>query len=189
MSQPAAEFRPAIAERWDDVEAVMRSCANGKNCWCAFWYVSNAAYQAGWGEANRNHLRNLVATGREPGLIGYVEGRPAVWVGVAPRRSFDRLNRSKTFAPLDDLEVWAVNCFIVAKDFRRQGLMRAMAEAAAIFALGRGAPGVEGYPVDPGPRTAAADLYLGTVEAFVAAGYREVARPLPRRAVMRRMAE
>jgi hypothetical protein len=60
-------------------------------------------------------------------------------------------------------------------------------EAAAEFAFERGAPGVEGYPVEPGPKTAGGDLYLGTVRAFTAAGFQEVKRPLPRRAIMRKL--
>ena len=44
-------------------------------------------------------------------------------------RNFDRLNRSKNFAPLDGKDVWAVNCFVVASGFRRQGLMEKLARA------------------------------------------------------------
>lgn len=80
-----------------------------------------------------------------------------------------------------------MNCFVVAPDFRRKGLMEKLARAAADFAIGKGADGAEGYPLIPGPKTAAGDLYLGTERAFTAAGYAEAARPLPRRPVMRRM--
>ncbi len=66
--------------------------------------------------------------------------------------------------------------------------MEKLARAAAEFAFSRGAPAVESYPVEPGPKTGAGDLYLGTISAFLRAGYVEVARPLPRRAIMRRMA-
>jgi hypothetical protein len=180
-------FRPATPERWDDVVQVIGSCANGRNCWCAYWYLPNADYKARWGSANREVLEQLVKDGEEPGLLAYDNGQPAGWVSVAPRTKFDRLNRSKNFAPLDDVPVWAVNCFIVPSRFRRQGMLSKLAGGAADFAFAKGAPGVEGYPVDPGEKTSANDLYLGSVHAFEAAGYREVARPLPRRAIMRRM--
>src|SRR6185369_6940333 len=101
---------------------------------------------------------------------------------------FDRLNRSKNFAAIDDVDVWSVNCFIVGRASRGQGLMASLAAAAAEFAIGKGAPGVEAYPLEPGPRTGTGDLYVGTPNAFAAAGYVEVARPLPRRPIMRRMA-
>jgi GNAT superfamily N-acetyltransferase len=181
------QIEPVTPERWDDLVAVMSTCSYGRKCWCAYWYLPNKDFKAGWGDENRAVLERLVKDGEMPGLIAYVEGKPAAWVGVAPRTRFDRLNRSKTFVPLDDLPVYAVNCFVVAKPFRRQGLMVPLAKAAADFAFSRGAPGVESYPVDASARPAAFDLYLGTSKAFRAAGYVEVARPLPRRPVMRKM--
>ena len=177
---------PVTASRWDDLVAVMGSCSYGRNCWCAYWYLPNADYKAGWGEANRAPLEALVRAGKKPGLIAYVDARPAGWVGVAPRHNFDRLNRSKNFAALDEKNVWAVNCFVVAPEFRRQGLVTALASAAARFALDNGADAAEAYPLEPGPKTTASDLYVGTPRAFAEAGYVEVARPLPRRPIMRR---
>jgi len=188
LTEITTEIAPATAERWADVVEVFEGCSYGRKCWCAYWYLPNAEFKEGWGETNRGPLERLVKEGAEPGLIAYVEGVPAGWVGLAPRRSFDRLNRSKTFAPIDDVGVWAVNCFIVGRRFRRRGLVSTLAGAAASFAIGKGAPGVEAYPLEPGPKTGASDLYLGTPNAFAAAGYVEVARPLPRRPVMRRMA-
>jgi GNAT superfamily N-acetyltransferase len=183
------EIVPATPYRWDDLVAVMGGCSYARKCWCAYWYLPNAAFKAGWGDANRETLERLVKEGQEPGLLAYVDSEPAAWVSVAPRGSFDRLNRSRNFAPSDDKDVWAVNCFVVLPDFRRQGLMVQLAAAAADFAIGKGAAGAEAYPLVPGPKTSAGDLYLGTDRAFLAAGYVEVARPLPRRPIMRRMKE
>lgn len=185
MSERPIAIRPATRERWDDLVAVMSGCSYGRKCWCAYWYLSNKDYRAGWGEQNRETLEWLVWSGKEPGIIAYVDEQPAAWVSVAPRTAFDRLNRSKNFAPLDDLPVWAVNCFVVAAPFRRQGLMARLALGAAEFAFSKGAPAVEAYPIEPSEKSGSGDLYLGTVNAFARAGYREVVRPLPRRPVMR----
>lgn len=182
------EFLPASPGRWDDVAAVVGSCSEGRRCWCAFWYLPNAEYRANGPAANRAVLEHLVGSGAEPGLIAYADGAPAGWVGVAPRQRYDRLNRSRNFRPLDDLPVWSVTCFIVARPFRGKGLLTALAAAAAEFAFAHGAPAIEGYPLEPGPRTGQGDLFVGTPKAFVAAGYREVARPLERRPIMRRWA-
>lgn len=188
MSDAEPMIVPVTPGRWDDLASVMASCSYGRKCWCAYWYLPNAEFKAGWGEANRAPLETLVKDGRTPGLIAYVDGTAAGWVGVAPRRAFDRLNRSRNFAPIDDRDVWAVNCFIIAPAFRRRGLMAKLAAAAAEFAIAGGAEGAEAYPIEPGPSSGAGDLYLGTPNAFAAAGFVEVARPLPRRPVMRRMA-
>jgi GNAT superfamily N-acetyltransferase len=185
----APDIVPVTAKRWADLVAIMQSCSYGRKCWCAYWYLPNAEFKAGWGEANRAPLERLVTAKRKPGLIAYVDGAPAAWVSVAPRGNFDRLNRSRNFAAIDGRDVWAVNCFIIAPPFRRRGLMTKLAAAAAEFAIESGAEGAEAYPLEPGPKTGANDLYLGTPRAFAAAGYVEVARPLPRRPVMRRMAK
>lgn len=173
------EIVPVTPQRWDDLALVMAECSYARKCWCAYWYLPNAQYKAGWGDTNRAPLEQLVRNGAEPGLMAYVDGEPAAWVSVAPRTSFDRLNRSRNFAAIDDKRVWAVNCFVVAQDFRRQGLMTRLARAAAEFAIASGADGAEAYPIVPGPKTSAGDLYLGTERAFKEAGYEEVARPLP----------
>jgi len=186
---PVPQIHAASAERWEDLAEVVGHCAVANRCWCAYWYLSNAGYKEGWGEGNRLALQRRVEAGEEPGIIAYVDGEPAAWVSVAPRTRFDRLNRSRHFAPIDDVPVWAVNCFVVARRFRRQGLLPVLARAAAEFAFARGAPGVEAYPIEPSAKSGAADLYLGTVKAFLQAGYEEVARPLPRRPVMRLLAE
>jgi GNAT superfamily N-acetyltransferase len=188
LTEITAEIVPATAERWVDLVEVFEGCSYGRKCWCAFWYLPRAEFKAGWGEGNRAPLERLVRDGAEPGLIAYVEGQPAGWVSVAPRREFDRLNRSKNFAAVDEIDVWAVNCFIIGKAFRRQGLLSRLAAGAAEFAIAKGAPGVEAYPLEPGPKTGTGDLYVGTPNAFRTAGYVEVARPLPRRPIMRRMA-
>src|SRR3982751_1455009 len=109
---------PVTRSRWDDLVEVMGTCSYGRKCWCAYWYLPNAEFKAGWGDANRTPLETLVKGGRTTGLIAYIDDRPAAWVSVAPRRNFDRLNRSKNFAAIDDRDVWAVNCFVVAPAFR-----------------------------------------------------------------------
>lgn len=186
MPLPGFRAHPATSDRWPDVECVMQDCANGRKCWCAYWYLPNADFKAGWGAANKAPLYEKVKAGAEPGIVAYVDDAPAAWVSVAPRTNFDRLNRSKNFAPVDDLPVWAINCFVVAKGFRRKGLMDQLILAASDFAFAKGAPAVESYPVAPGPKTGSSDLYLGTEAAFLRAGFTEVARPLPRRPIMRK---
>ena len=176
---------PATAERWDDLEVVMDGCSYARKCWCAYWYLPNAAYKAGWGAANMTTLHQRVADGEEPGVIAWLDGVPAGWCAVAPREKHDRLVRSRPFSPLDDTPVWSVTCFVVRKGYRKRGLMRALLQGAIDHARTRGATMLEAYPMDPGEKTGAAELFVGTAAAFRDAGFEEVARPLARRPVMR----
>jgi GNAT superfamily N-acetyltransferase len=87
----------------------------------------------------------------------------------------------------DDDGVWSVVCFVTRTGYRRQGVSTALAAAAVEHARSRGARAVEGYPLILGPGVTATwgELYVGAHSAFLDAGFREVARPSKRRAVMR----
>ena len=119
------------------------------------------------------------------GLIAYLDGEPVGWCAVAPRVDHPRLLRDFRVPWQDRTEdktdptVWAVTCFVTRVGYRRRGISRALARAAADFARERGAHAVEGYPdlVDGG--------YVGTLATFAKAGYTETSRPGKRRAVMR----
>ena len=191
MTEPKAMMIvPATSDRFPDLCTVFESCSDGRKCWCAYWFLPNRDFRAGWGAANRQRLEELVLSGREPGLLAYVDGIPAGWAGLGPREWYDRIERSKPLARLPEDrfgegELWAVNCFIIAKPFRRTGLMRALLAAAVKHARPNGARAIEGYPVDAAGRLASWDLFTGTPAAFRDAGFVEVARRLERRPVMR----
>ena len=186
MSSTGVTIFPATPERWSDVAAVFEDGGHARKCWCAYWYRSNKDYRAGLDGPNKACFEKLVADNREPGIIAYVDGEPAGWLSVAPRTRFDRLNRSKPLAPVDGEPVWAMNCFIVRKKFRRQGLVRQLIRGGIDFVRERGGLVVEAYPVDQGGgRTNVYDAFLGTVGAFAEHGFVEVARRLQRRPILR----
>jgi len=115
-----------------------------------------------------------------PGVLAYVDGEPAGWCAVAPRTEYKRLARSRATAPFDDQPVWSVVCFFVRGGMRRAGLSRALLSAAVDLAIEHGATIVEGYPVE-GTR----NLFRGVASVFKDAGFKEVARRLPNRPLMR----
>ena len=152
-----------------------------------YWRVPRAKYEEGKGETNRRAFQRLVRKGPAPGVLGYMDGTPAGWCAVGPRESFPTLDRSRTLKPIDDRPVWAVTCFVTRTGFRRRGISRALAHAAADFARRRGARAVEGYPMitEPGHEVMSVELHVGSRDIFVAAGYVEVSHPTARRVVMR----
>ena len=181
------EIHPATPERWSDIEDVFAGKGDQGRCWCAYWYLSAKERKANWGEANKPVLRDRVRDGREPGVLAYVGGDPAGWAGVAPRSEFDRLVRNKKMlAPVDERPVWSLNCLVIRREFRKQGLMRPLIRGAVEFALSKGAIAVESYPVDTGEaKKMVWDLYLGTIPAYEDCGFVEVARRGPRQRIMR----
>jgi GNAT superfamily N-acetyltransferase len=98
------------------------------------------------------------------------------------------LERSRILQPVDDEPVWSISCLFVRKDFRRQGVSSLLLEAAAGLAKKQGAKIVEGYPSDPASdKSPDPFLWHGVTSAFVAAGFKEVARRSASRPIMRRV--
>jgi GNAT superfamily N-acetyltransferase len=185
VASPEITIASASADRLDDLVSIFGDCSYGRKCWCGYWYLPNRDYKAGWGDGNRRFFEELVRSGAEPGIIAYADGQPAAWLGIAPRTAFDRLNRSKSFAPVDDAPAWAMNCFIVRKPWRRTGMMRALIAAGIEFVRERGGRLIEAYPFDASRKPLNDELFVGTAAAFRDLGFIEVARRLPARPVMR----
>ena len=150
------------------------------------WRLPAARFERDKGARNRAALRRLVETGPPPGILAYDGDTPIGWCAVAPRTEYVRLARSRVLKPIDDVPVWSVSCLFVARPSRRRGVSVALLRAAAAFAGEQGARVVEGYPVSPyADRMPDAFAWTGTVAAFLAAGYEEVARGSPSRPIMR----
>ena len=60
------------------------------------------------------------------------------WCSVAPRGEYASLNRSPVLKPLDEVPVWSIVCFYVAKSHRRQGVLEALIRAAVEYVGERG---------------------------------------------------
>jgi GNAT superfamily N-acetyltransferase len=186
------EVRPLTPDRWDDFVAVMGSNGAYAGCWCMWWRVwPRKKFGTTAGERGpklRRAMRSVVRSGEPPGVVAYIDGEPAAWCSIAPRESYEALQRSRAYAPIDDREVWSVVCFYAAKPFRGAGLMPKLLRAASEYAFGRGARIVEGYPSDPKGKAAPVDLYMGTARTFRTAGFREVGRTTNGKPIMRKTA-
>jgi GNAT superfamily N-acetyltransferase len=184
------EVHPVTPDRWADFESVMGPNGASAGCWCMWWRVASRKDFEGptreHGPRMKGAMKRLVRSGVVPGVIAYVDGVPAVWCSIAPREDFAALERSRSYARLDDQPVWSVVCFYTAKPFRGSGLLPKVLRAASEYARDRGARIVEGYPKETDRRVAPADVYMGTAGAFGAAGFREAGRTANGRPVMRR---
>lgn len=182
-------IHPLTPARWPDLEALFGPSGAYSNCWCMFWRLTRAQFDEQPGAQKKAALRRIVDAGQPPGLIAYRDGAPVAWVAVQPRSAYPGLDRSPKLKPIDDAPVWSITCFFVKKDERRTGLMAALIGAAAAHAKAHGAPALEAYPTTApahGGRLDGSDGYMGLVPAFERAGFREVARPGPKRRIMRR---
>ena len=179
-------FAPLTAERWDDLERLFGANGACGGCWCMWWRLTRAEFQAKKGGANRRAFRKLVASGTVPGILAYQNGEPVGWCAVEPRQTYPRLATSRNLKPVDDTPVWSVTCFFVARPYRRQGLTVQLLEAAKRHARSRGARLLEGYPIEPGAgNVPAAFAWTGFVPAFRKAGFVEALRRSSRQPILR----
>lgn len=139
--------------------------------------LPRAQYERQKGEGNRRAMKALVDDGREPGLLGYVDGEPVAWLAIAPRADYAGLLRSRVMKPVDERPAWTIACLFVAKEHRGIGLARAMIAAALVHARERGATLVEACPHEPrGERMPDVFAWSGIAASFFANGFEEVAR-------------
>jgi len=180
------EYHPLTPERWEDFEKLFGKRGACGGCWCMWWRQTSKEFNENKGENNRLAMKEIVRSGRVPGILAYHDGKPVGWCSVAPREDFPRLARSRGFKPVDDQPVWSVVCFFVAKKYRRKGVSDGLLGAAVDYVRRQGGRIVEGYPVEP-KKDRVPDLFVfhGLASTFIKAGFEEVARRLERRPVMR----
>jgi len=180
-------FFPLTSERWSDFEALfgVRGACGG--CWCTYWFLPRSQFEAGKGPGNRQAIKEIVDAERCPGLLAYLGEQAVGWCALAPREAYPVLERSRVLKRVDDLPVWSVVCFFVARQFRRKGVTVGLLKAAVEYAASHGARILEGYPVEPkkGGDVPAPFAYTGLASAFRRAGFVEVLRRSETRPIMR----
>jgi len=149
--------------------------------------TGKVSVSAAAGKGNKEQLCSLVDAGVVPGLVGYVDGRPAGWISLGPREDYLKLRRSPVMKPVDDAEVWSVVCTYVAKEFRGRGIQHRLLAAGLDFAREHGVRLVEAYPVDKPVRSHDDFMFFGSRSLYERAGFTEVVRRSPTRVVMRRV--
>ena len=190
VAPPDLEFHPVTAERWQDLETLFGKNGAYGNCWCMWWRVPRSEFGKQGNQGNKTALKATVDSGEVPGLLAYAAGKPIAWCSVAPREAFPSLERSRTLKRVDDLPVWSIVCFYVAKQYRRKGLMAELLRAAIDYARQHGAKIVEGYPIEPKhDDSPPVSTFTGIFSAFQEVGFVEVARRSEKRPIMRYFVE
>src|SRR6185369_5727800 len=184
-------LHPLTPERWADLEAIFsaRGCSVARGCWCMYYRHSGALTamppRTTRAQANKDELRQLVDSGRPPGLIGYSGKVPVGWVSLAPREEYAKLVRSPVMKAVDDQPVWSILCFVVPSEHRGQGVAQALLAGAVAYAKKQGAKLVEAYPMDRQDRASDDSMWFGAKSMYDRAGFTEVARRKPQRPVVR----
>jgi GNAT superfamily N-acetyltransferase len=171
------EVAPATAERFDDVATVLgpRRSPDASVCWCLSHRLDSRTNQQLVGPARGEYVRTLCGRDHGPGVLAYRDGEVVGWAAVAPRSELP-FARSRRIPHLDDLPVWSVWCIRVRPGHRGEGISHHLLAGAVTYARSKGAPAVEGYPVDNrGEKVDTTMAYVGTRELFERAGFTKAA--------------
>src|SRR3954451_23784702 len=168
---------PATAERFQDLAVILgQRDPDGDACWCLTYRLPSGQNRALRGRARAQAVQDLCAGPLPPGVLGYLDGEVVGWAGVAPRADLHTFANSRRIPHVDDLPVWTVWCFRVRAGYARRGVARALLDGAVRFARERGAPAIEGYPVEnEGSRVDRTMAYVGTRGMFERAGFTKAA--------------
>jgi GNAT superfamily N-acetyltransferase len=167
------EVRPATV--FDDVCTVVGPKRPDANvCWCLSYRIPAKENRTLVGPARGERVRELMQDG-PPGVLAYDGDDVVGWAAVAPR-SDTTFARNRKIPHLDDVDVWSVWCIRVRPGHRKQGVSHHLLRGAIELARQRGAPAIEGYPVDnEGEKVDLTMAYVGTRALFEQAGFTKIA--------------
>jgi GNAT superfamily N-acetyltransferase len=170
------EVVPATAARFDDVSTVLGPRnPSASVCWCLSHRIDAKTNRDLVGPARGEHVRMLCGRDVAPGVLAYQGETVVGWAAVAPRSELP-FARSRKIPHVDDLPVWSAWCVRVRPGHRGRGISHALLDGAVAYARSRGAPAVEGYPVDnQGRKVDLTMAYVGTRRLFERAGFTKAA--------------
>jgi hypothetical protein len=172
-------FVPVTAATWPRFEAFFESPGAPKHCWCMVWRRTREEARLQAGSDRKRMMAERIDAGTPVGLLACIGERTVGWVSIGPRDS----HRNLGGLPAREGErIWSLVCFYVPRRLRGQALVRRLIAGAVDHARKAGATIVEAYPVD---ETAPSYRFMGFVDTFGDAGFREVGRAGVRRHVMR----
>jgi GNAT superfamily N-acetyltransferase len=171
------EVVPATAARFDDVATLLApKNPDSAVCWCLTYRLSPKENRELGAQERPDRVRALCRRRTSPGVLAYRDGDVVGWSGVAPRSDLYAFSSGTRIPRLDDLPVWSVWCFKVRGGHRGTGVATALLDGAVTYARERGAPVVEGYPVDNQGRKVDLTMgYVGTRSMFEKAGFTKAA--------------
>ncbi|MFE6733232.1 GNAT family N-acetyltransferase [Microbacterium sp. NPDC057650] len=168
------EVRPATV--FDDVALLVGpKKPTSQSCFCLSYRLGSKESRALQGRERADRVRELCHQDPPPGVIAYQDSEPVGWAALHPRRDTSFAG-NRLIPHVDELDVWSLWCFRVRPGFRKQGVMHALIDGAVAYARERGAPAIEGYPVDNGGEKVDLTMaYVGTRSLFEAAGFTKAA--------------
>lgn len=169
----AIEIRPATI--FEDVETMVGPKRPDANvCWCLSYRIPSRENRSLVGPVRGERVKELLDEG-PIGVLAYDGDEVVGWAAVAPRAD-TTFARNRKIPHVDGADVWSVWCIRVRPGHRKTGISLPLLRGAVDFARERGAPAIEGYPVDNrGAKVDTTMAYVGTRRLFERVGFTKVA--------------
>lgn len=175
-------IRPLTPELWPALEDLFGEHGAVNGCWCMYWRIGSE-YRKRPRRENKQAFHEIVERGPAPGLLAFHDGLPVGWCQLTPRDALPWLEGRWRLKRVDDVPVWSISCLYVRKGHRRRGITSGLIAAALVAAERAGAPALEAYPLDAELTPSASGT--GYASTFRRLGFKEVARRVPPRPIMR----
>ena len=148
-------------------------------CYCHYYHVPKAIEWSSLdAAANRRAMTARIDVAEMEGFLAYAGGDVVGWLNAQPwhklRHACARLCIAPPELDVPAHEAAAIVCFVVAAQWRRRGVARALLDAALGSFTARGIRVVDAFPWKAGDSTAPADHYHGSLSLFRAAGFTEL---------------
>ncbi len=138
-------------------------------CYCCAWWTPT---WDGWtkrsDEDNRQFRLDLFKKGEFDGYILYVENQPVGWCQVGKRDRLTKLVKQNKLEP--NPEIWAITCFVIRPEFRRQGMASYMLKVILEDLKKRDVTVVEAYPKRT-ESTESGEHWKGPENMYIRAGF------------------
>jgi len=145
-------------------------------CYCHFYHVPKAIVWSGLdGTANRTAISARIEAAEMEGFLAFADREVVGWVNAQPYSKLPHCaSRMGITAPRLTVAphlAAAIVCFVIAPDWRRRGVARALVAGALDSFATRGIRLVDAFPFKAGMSTTPTDHYHGPPSLFRDAGF------------------
>lgn len=141
-------------------------------CYCHFHHFNGKIEE--WikrtGEENRNASKQLILSRKMNGYLAYLENHPVGWCKADLKKNFPMLLQDKELDIPFDGKLGAVVCFIIAYEYRRQGIARKLLQYICSDFKDQDYDCIEAYP-RKGNKLSDAHHYHGPLSLFNSEGF------------------
>ena len=169
------------SRRADELTALFERC--DCPCYCAYWHF--AGDKNSWLDRcanrrndSRSELEDAARKGgpQAQGLIALTKEQVIGWMKLAPAPALSKIYAQRSYRKLPVLEpthkAFAVGCFLVDPEFRRQGVALGLLRLAIEIARDAGASRLDAFPrIDPD--LAPEHAFMGPGDIFQRLGFKE----------------